>query len=131
MSEFDPLTDYVRVSKNLSNFVPEKIVPITPVISKVDRQIGEIVRYFVRFNTHSISADITEVDKKSFLKLKKNKFYTITSIRWLVSGPLDDLEKSDILIPGVLTANKKSVELGDEELPGLADYITDYQRFWQ
>lgn len=130
MSDSDSLTDYVRVSPNVSNFAPENIIPFTPTISQSDHIIGEITRYFVRFNLHNTSADITEIDKKTYTTLLKNPLYTTTSVRWLVAGPLDDFEKSGILMPGVITANQKSIALAEDTMPGITDYITDYQKFW-
>ena len=139
MTDFtpDPVSDYVRVGQNVNKFQPVDIIPFTPAISKSDRQFGEITRYFVRFVTHKTSADIIEVDKTTYNALKKNSFYVTTQVRWKISGPLDDqnglpnVNTPIRLVTGVVTANKLSVQLSDEELSGLSEYITDYKRFWQ
>ena len=35
------------------------------------------------------------------------------------------------LYTGVVTANKLSVALADEDMPGIKDYLTNYIRFWK
>jgi len=130
----EPINKYESVSSNFSSFEPIEIVDYTPIISKNDRLFGEIQRFFVKFKTHNSPSDIIEVDENNFNKIKDNNFYQTTSIRWKISGNLDDLPNEKLpvkFMPGIITANKKSVELGNEELPGLKEYITDYKRFWK
>jgi hypothetical protein len=132
----DPRGDYARVGNNLDKLEPLEILPYTPEITPDDRKFGEIIRYFARFTTHSSPSDIIEISKSTYTKLKKNNLYQTTSIRWQISGPLDDKmgltpsTSSTRLITGIMTANKMSTELGNEELPGLKEYITDYKKFW-
>ena len=154
----NPIGVYDRVGKIASKLQPEKIEIYTPHPTQRDRQIGEVVRYFTRFITHQSSADIMEISNTTYAKLKTNKLYQTTKIRWKISGKLDDeyaklnadgtygpLVKptSDLTIDptlvrlytGVITANKLSVVLVEEEMPGIRDYIgtvdTSYMRFWK
>jgi hypothetical protein len=132
----DPRGDYIRVSSNINKLEPMEILPYTPEISKEDRVYGEITRYFARFITHSSSSDIIEINQSTYAKLKKNDLYQTSAVRWKISGPLDDkmgltnITSSTRLSTGIMTANKMSVELCEEELPGLKEYITDYKKFW-
>lgn len=132
----DPRGDYIRVSTNINKLEPMEILPYTPEISNDDRVYGEITRYFARFITHSSPSDIIEINKSTYTKLKKNDLYQTTSLRWKISGPLDDkmgltnTTTSTRLSTGVLTANKMSVALAEEEMSGLKEYITDYKKFW-
>jgi hypothetical protein len=129
----DPIRDYIRVSTESNRFRPPLIETFTPSPTKLDRNLGEIQRYFVKFTTHS-DIDIIEVDKPTFTRLSINPTYRTTSIKWLISGPLDDLPdkvNTTKLTLGVISMNKKSVELGNEDLPGLKNFIVDFKRFWQ
>ena len=133
----DPIGVYDRVSQATAKVRPPKVDAYTPQITTRDRANGEIVRYFARFTTHTSSADITEVSKTTYTTLKKNPLYRTVKIRWKIAGKLEDeFGLPDINTPvrlytGVLTANRLSVELADETMKGIKEYITDYKRFWE
>lgn len=150
MATYDPLADYNRVGKIAPKLAPENIDVYTPNPSQRERAFGEILRYFVRFVTHKSPADIFEVSKTTYSRLSNNKLYKTISIRWRISGKLDDeyvkpnsTERFSIpegltidpsyvrLYTGVVTANKLSVELADEDMPGIKNYLTNYIRFWK
>jgi hypothetical protein len=138
MTIYDPLGDYDRVGKIAPKLKPENIEVYTPRPTKRERQFGEITRYFVRFTTHLSAADILEVSNTTYTKLKRNPLYHTTNVRWRISGKLDDEfdltnpHKPIRLYTGVVTANKLSIELANEEMPGLKDYIAEkYIRFWE
>lgn len=133
----DPIRDYDRVNKITVLLKPADTPPYTPQITKRDRTIGEVTRHFVRFNTHTSPADITEVSKTTYTLVKKNVLYKTVKIRWKITGKLDDefgLPDTNTpvrLYTGVLTSNRLSTELANEELSGITEYITDYKRFWE
>lgn len=133
----DPIGVYDRVSRATTKVQPPKIESYTPQITARDRKNGEILRYFTRFTTHTSSADITEVSKTTYTALRKNPLYRTVKIRWKISGKLDDefglpnINTPVRLYTGVLTANRLSVELADEVIKGLKEYISDYKRFWE
>lgn len=154
MPVYDPLADYARVGKIAPKLQPEDIKPYTPHPTQREYMFGEITRYFARFITHQSSADIIEISNTTYDKLRSNKLYTTTSIRWRITGKLDDEgatlkpdgtydqivkinddltidSKIVRLYTGVVTANKLSVRLADEEMPGIKDYLTNYIRFWK
>lgn len=131
------INDYDRVGRIASLLKPLNIDAYTPPITKRERSIGEITRYFARFSTHTSSADITEVSKITYMTLRRNSLYQTARIRWKITGKLDDefgLPDGNTpvrLYTGVITANRLSTDLANEHLSGLTDYITDYKRFWE
>jgi hypothetical protein len=133
----DAIGDYDRVGRIASMIRPPKLESYTPQITKRDRSLGEINRYFARFTTHTSPADITEVSKVTYTSLKKNPLYQTVQIRWKISGKLDDefglpnINTPVRLYTGVVTANTISTQLANEKLLGLTSYITDYKRFWE
>lgn len=133
----DPIGVYDRVARVSSKVSPPTIQSYTPQITARDRTNGEIFRYFARFTTHTSSADITEVSKVTYTTLKKNSLYQVVKIRWKITGKLEDefglpnINTPVRLYTGVLTANQLSVELADETMKGIKEYITDYKRFWE
>lgn len=133
----DPIGDYDRVTKITALLKPANTPTYTPEINKRERSLGEITRYFARFNTHTSAADITEVSKTTYTLLKKNPLYNVVKIRWKITGKLDDefglpeINTPVRLYTGVITANQLSVNLANEQLSGLTEYITDYKRFWE
>jgi len=154
MSRYDFRADYDRVGKIAPKLRPEDIPPYTPHPTKREYMFGEITRYFARFITHKSSGDITEISNTTYAKLKSNQLYSTISIRWRIAGKLDDegatinpdgtygtIKRIDPdltidpnvirLYTGVVTANKLSVALADEDMPGIRDYLTNYIRFWK
>jgi len=106
-----------------------------PVITKQDRMQGYITRYFARpSNQHD--GEIMEISKTTYDRVKSNPFYICVSIEWRISGDLED-KTPTISTPnsprlqytGVVTANRLSLELANETLPGMNHQITNMTQF--
>jgi hypothetical protein len=117
--------------------IPVRIDEYVPFITTKDIQDGEIPRYFVRSTNNSSPAEIVEVAPATFHKLQGHNFYTLVSLRWIIRGPVDtvtgltDTGQPIILQYGVADANKRSVEIADQIMPGITKVVTNYVRFYQ
>lgn len=131
------ISDFIKLRPDLSRQPIPDVSSFTPIISNADVVRGEIVRYFARPSGSTDVQDILEISPTTFQQLKGNSGYRITSIRWKISGKLDDIISLTttgdpyIFYKGVLSCNKDIVKLANDELPGLIDYIRNYKRFWQ
>lgn len=128
---------YGQYAEIPSSMVPIRIDEYVPSITIKNVQAGEITRYFVRSANNSSPAEIIEISATTFHRLYNHNFYILVSLRWIIRGTIDTtvgLTKSGepiILQYGVIDANKKSVEIGDQSLPGLKNVVTNFLRFYQ
>lgn len=132
----DPIGDYQSVSGGAGQLKPLNLIPSLPEIGPAEMQDGECARYFVRLASHMDTSDITEVTKTVYTQALDNALYNAIKIRWQIRGPLNDqylltsAGTSIRIVTGILTANQITIALGDEQMPGLALYVTNMQRFY-
>jgi|11_taG_2_1085331.scaffolds.fasta_scaffold08579_3 hypothetical protein len=82
----------------------------TPIES--DYVNGYFIRYFVKRHFNDI---ITEVNKDVYSTIS-TEFYKKTEVRWKL------VDNADFV-------NRKQIELGNETIKGLSNYITNYSEF--
>ena len=74
---------------------------------------------------------IIEVNKNTYKEVKKqktphHKLYSILEIEWKISGPIfNKLFKGNIIESGIIPTNNKSLELSEDTMPGISQYIGD------
>lgn len=133
-----------HVDNTISGIVPTFPTSLTlipefeeyyPNITERDIDNGSIIRYFVRQANHS-KGDITEIDQKTYVRLKNNRLFKVITLSWKITGPLDDVAgpnkvNSPVrLLTGVNTANRLAIEDADKEMLGLKYKLTNYSQFW-
>lgn len=130
-------TAYRNAVSVSSTFKPVRITEYVPFITSKDTERGYVNRYFVCPVSESTPAAIIEVDQSTFTKLQSNNFYKFTTLKWIIRGAIDtvtaltETQQPIILRYGVVDANKKAVEIANGELPGMADIVTNFVRFYQ
>lgn len=96
---------------------------------------GVMMRYFIRQANHR-TGYITEVDVTTYNQFSLNALYTCVALPWKIRGALDDLVPSPYpnapvrTYTGVKTANILSLELVEEELPGIRKKLNNITQFW-
>lgn len=89
-----------------------------------------IVRYFVK-KRNEPNSRIVEVDEKQYKGLpSKGKglngdLYFGLELRWRIGGSLTDTDTQY----GIVNANKKTLELNEEKMLGITNYLGDLQEF--
>jgi hypothetical protein len=125
MSIYD---DIANIPKSL---VFELIDPFAPSVTPKHIEDGFMTRYFVKQVNHA-NGEITEVDERTYGRLKSNNLYIAISLEWRISGTLDDQpamrHSSNI---GVLNANKLSVKNAEQEMKGMKYRLVNFTQFWQ
>jgi hypothetical protein len=107
-----------------------------PVISKEDIDNGFINRYFTKQINHA-NGEITEIDRKTYSRLKNTPMYKVVEIEWKITGPLEDIFGKDadnnkkLVQTGVITANKKATEFAEEEMPGMKYKLMNFKQLWK
>jgi len=125
----------VRTSKLL-----QTIVPYRPEIAQRDLDRGIIWRYFVS-RSHLVKSEVVEVSSSYFSLYDFNPTIIGITVRWVIRGKLDDSvlmvytgRRDDVpdrvIIPGVRTQNRASIEEAAETIPALRHAITPTQYYF-
>jgi len=123
-SKSKKLTDIRALNEfnlGVSDFVNDTIKP-----TEKDYKKGSFVRYFLQDKRNK---QIIEVNKKNFLNLKKENYTIALKIEWILSQPLEDLNKGPYIYFGARTQNKESVEKAEKQIKGLSEFIFNYGQF--
>ena len=109
---------YAEISKLGFQFEPKTLSAHIPTPNEMDYERGYIVRYFVQ-KANDTSSHIFEISDELRMEFITTAFYTITSINWKITGPLNEMRES----------NRKSVQLGCKVLPNLYLYLSNLIQF--
>jgi hypothetical protein len=118
------------------NLTDTVLIEYFPKVSADDVKVGNITRYFARQANHS-DGFITEISKDDYNRFRLNSVYKVISMSWKISGPLDDTERTlptgekFLTVTGVKTANKLSLNMANEELPGMNNRIHNLAQLYK
>ena len=88
---------------------------------------GYINRYFVQKINDLI---ITEVNKNKYNEISST-VYNKLSIRWIISGPKNNVYKNKILNRiGVTEQNVKILNVSENKMMGIKNYLNNPLEFW-
>ena len=98
-----------------------------PFPKNKDYSSGYINRYFVQ-KINDLT--ITEVDKNNYNEISSS-VYNKLSIRWIISGPKNNVYKKKILERiGVTEQNNKTLSVNEKKMKGLKVYLNNPLEFW-
>jgi len=139
-SQSKPLFEYTTAVKNnavyktlnninVKGFITPKNTIIVPTAG--DRKNGYFTRYFLKKVTDGI---IQEVDQKQYNSWKSNTIdknaYTGTTLKWYISGELNDQQQGSIMSLGVESKNRNELKAANFNLPGLVDVIDSLVEYY-
>lgn len=108
-------------------------VHVFPKPNDTDYLRGWITRHFVR-KVNDKDAYIVEIDKTQVDVLVDNPYYKVVSLRWRISGPERTTYREDgtvVDVVGVVDANRKVLEMKEEELEGISLRLPNLKQFWK
>ena len=92
-----------------------------------DYSIGYINRYFVQ-KINDLT--ITEVNKNKYNEISST-VYNKLSIRWIISGPKNNVYKNKMLDrTGVTEQHIKTLNVSENKMKGLKTYLNNPLEFW-
>jgi hypothetical protein len=104
---------------------------IQPQITSADIFRGSIQRYFICKQNERI---IFEVDAAQYndwtSNVIDNKIYIATRIEWTITGPIQDSQKGNVLIPGVTTKNIQQIKVATRTIPAIVSILTNPLEFY-
>lgn len=97
---------------------------IKPKVEDYDK--GFIKRFYLK---DSRNGKIVETTEKIYNSEIEKLFIKGTTIDWVIQKPARDLIIEGSLYQGAITRNKLKVQQAEQQLRGIADYITQYDEF--
>ena len=98
--------------------------------SEKDIITGYITRYFAYDIVNNV---VLEIDNDTYKKIQQKEIdpnvYQIVSLRWYITGDLEDVT-SGIGRDGVKTKNKKEIQAASKTISLLSTYLTDLSEFY-
>ena len=127
-------TTIQKQNNSLREMEHPKLVLIEP--DEDDVNLGWLFRYFIQ-QANSPTAPLTEIDKDQYdgwLKIGggiDRAFYNGIIVKWRIRGTLEGKTIDGIYRKGVIEGNKASIDLAAEDLPAIANQITNYVKWWK
>ena len=103
------------------NFFSSEIVFPT----EQDYENGFFTRYFLQDNR---STKIIEVGKDKYNNFRNKGYISSVTIEWLLTTPIENVEKGPYVYFGSKAKNKETVEK-QEDIPNLSSYIKNFAQF--
>jgi len=132
--KFEPTDTVNFIYKELKPDVKTKFNSVNayyPKITSQDRTKGFIKRFFLKKINSTV---ITEIGKKQYDEFNKKKIdpnmNISVTIQWIITGPKQDEYQGNILVPGVATQNKKSIQSAINIMPGIELYLDNVLQFY-
>jgi hypothetical protein len=128
---------YNAIANVPSAFQQVNVVDYIPEIVQSDIANGVITRYFARQANMITLGPITEIDPTLAANINNNPFWKVISMDWRIAGPLNDVTSSVMMMlqptrlsTGVITSNKISLALAEQQMPGMQYKILNYAQFY-
>ena len=116
--------------------IPESSTPNPKFVQPTDKDRinGYMVRLFAqKVNDEDNIIEITndDIEKAGSPEGLDTKLYKTFSLRWKVSGPMNDVldSQGNIKESGIIDTNIRTIALKSETYPALKDYLTDPTEF--
>jgi hypothetical protein len=102
-----------------------------PTITELHYSDGFIDRYFLKSASDKYSS-IIEVTQIEFLSFEQNPFYKRASVRWKLTGPLDNVTRNGIVEDvGVIEYNHTQLKNAENSIDGLLQKFSDLMQFYK
>ena len=123
---------YNDVAKSSNLFVIKYPKTIIPNPTERDYKIGYIERYFVR-KSNEPEGHIFEVDSNVYKEYIVNPFWTGSSMRWRIAGPLEPIfnSKGEMEDKGVSNSNSANIVIVSRILKNIKLYLPNLLQFYR
>ncbi len=108
-------------NQNVASFTNSNITP-----TEKDYEKGIFIRYIVQDKRNN---EIVEVTKEKYINLSKQNYTRSVTIEWILSQPLEDINKGPYIYFGARSQNKESVDEAEKVIKGISQFIFNYGQF--
>lgn len=124
--------NYHRLTKNRVKRLNIPITTTMPTPTVSDYSNGYIVRYFAQ-KSNDMGSPIYEVSQTEYSKLSSSPLYTITNLRWRISGSIVPTknQQTGINDMGVKKSNENSIRLASDQMTTLYLHLPNLLQFYK
>jgi hypothetical protein len=103
------------------------ILPYIPIITSDAIKQGFITRYFLKKINSNTIIEIDKDQNADFISKKIDpNLYINTSIKWVITGPINEERTGEIVRESVSSQNKRAVLLANLTMHGIFNYLQNY-----
>lgn len=119
--------DLIKNKELYSLQTPNTIVPFP---SENDYDYGSIDRYFTQ-RANDSNGFVYEVDENEYNDLLQNPYWTVATMRWRISGPIDVVygPNGKLTDMGVKASNSASIAIASVKIKNIGLYLPNLIQF--
>lgn len=106
--------------------IPKKFVSDIIIPTDIDYNKGSFTRYFIQDNRNT---QIIEGNRKTYLYYRKQKHTSTVEVEWLLTTPIEDVNKGPYIYFGSASKNKEATHQASLKMKGLETQIKSYSQF--
>ena len=121
---------YNNLIKNKELYSLQTPNTIVPSPSENDYDYGSIDRYFTQ-RANDSNGFVYEVDENEYNDLLENPYWTVTKMRWRISGPIDVVygPNGKLTDMGVKASNSASIAITSVKIKNIGLYLPNLLQF--
>lgn len=119
-------TKFLDTGIDFGSIFDKKEKTYYPTPTEQDYAKGVFPRYVIQDKRDK---SIKEVDKPTYEKIKKKRYFRRLAIGWVLKGPIEDQQIGEYMYPGAKAQNLDILDQAEEHIPGIKDYFKDPAQF--
>ena len=123
---------YTQIRTDIKILTNLKLISHIPVVTPADLIVGYITRYFVQKINETW---IIEINEKLYRQLVtdgiESKLYQFISVKWFISGNVQDSTNGIVNIPGVATKNLQQIQFASKTISNIATKLSNPTELYQ
>jgi hypothetical protein len=130
---YKPVTELVSKYNTLNEQKLNSKTPTTVLRNPTtqERKDGFMLRYFLKKINDATIFEIDQAQSKEYQqKIIDNNLYLYTTIRWYITGQIEDIQNGSVLVEGIITKNKKQLIQAERVIPGMIKQYTDLIQYY-
>jgi hypothetical protein len=130
---YKPVTELVSKYNTLNEQKLNSKTPTTVLRNPTtqERKDGFMLRYFLKKINDATIFEIDQAQSKEYQqKIIDNNLYLYTTIRWYITGQIEDIQNGSVLVEGIITKNKKQLMQAERVIPGMIRKYTDLIQYY-
>ncbi len=116
------------ISKNINNSKVNEIKSFKSIPTENDYLKGFMDRYFIKRVNGGVDT-IKEVSYEAYKDLLKNPLYKTISIKWKLTGRINDVIENNITVPGIYDTNHRTLIQNSKIIPEILNYLINLLEF--
>lgn len=125
---YDFIAPDAKTFKQLTNIEVkyDSVQPYSVVVTEQDRDVGFILRYFIKKINENKITEIDAEQYKAWLGNQiDNNLYVAAEVVWRITGNQRTEYVNGVQIPGVVESNLQRTQLTEQTIPGISSKLSN------